>query len=314
MQSPNSRNGQFSPSGARNLYCPIRNSPHYSKSPISPKEAARKFYVYSPSLDGDCSDSDSRLILRTSNTSTSLSSSGLLIVDSKLDTPKWIKKVVRRYSNGDFENSSLVSGQSRDDYNIPIEIPLLVQNLTEQHLDVVPESKADQVTEMQLIVTQRSFDCEQFVQRRAQKLCSEAHLEFLHCEDYDIKIIHVCPVRGHIICQVEIKIGALKKMDPYGKPENFAANFLFTWSIETDAFDVIELKEPTKLLPAGEPLEALSYQVPKNNFTKVLVMDYYSTASKTSLRDFSNYFEICLGAANVPVRSHAAVVYSSDSD
>lgn len=118
MQSPNSRNGQFSPSGARNLYCPsVRNSPHHSKSPISPKESARKFYVYSPSLDSDCSDSDSRLILRTSNVSTSsdnrFNSNGLLIVDPKLDTPKWIKKVVRRYSNGDFENSSLVSGQSR---------------------------------------------------------------------------------------------------------------------------------------------------------------------------------------------------------
>lgn len=39
---------------------------------------------------------------------------GLLIVDpAKSETPKWIRKVVRRYSNGDFENSSLLSGQSR---------------------------------------------------------------------------------------------------------------------------------------------------------------------------------------------------------
>lgn len=123
MQSPNSRNGQFSPSGARNLYCPsIRSSPHYSKSPISPKESARKFNVYSPSLDSDCSDSDSRLILKTSVISTSSdnrcdSNSGLLIVDPKMDAPKWIRKVVRRYSNGDFENSSLVSGQSRGKTN-----------------------------------------------------------------------------------------------------------------------------------------------------------------------------------------------------
>lgn len=78
-----------------------------------------------------------------------------------------------------------------DDYNIPIEIPMMVQNLTEQHLDIVPDFRADQVTEMQLLVTQRSFDCEQFVQRKAQKLCSEAQLEFLYCEDYDIKIANV---------------------------------------------------------------------------------------------------------------------------
>lgn len=120
MQSPNSRNGQFSPGGARNLYCPsVRNSPHHSKSPISPKESARKLYVYSPSLDSDCSDSDSRLILRMpsnyQNTQVDRfpQQSGLLIVDPKNETPRWIKKVVRRYSNGDFENSSLLSGQSR---------------------------------------------------------------------------------------------------------------------------------------------------------------------------------------------------------
>lgn len=78
-----------------------------------------------------------------------------------------------------------------DDYNIPIEIPLLVQTLTEQHLDIVPEVKADQISETQLIITQRTCDCDQFVQSRAQKLCLDAQLEFLHCEDYDIKILHV---------------------------------------------------------------------------------------------------------------------------
>lgn len=114
MQSPNSRN---SSSSTRNLYCStLRNSPHYSKSPISPRESARKFYVYSPSLDSDCSDSDSRLIMKSSHFNSScdkLSSSGLLILDPKIETPKWIRKIVRRYSNGDFENGSLVSGQSR---------------------------------------------------------------------------------------------------------------------------------------------------------------------------------------------------------
>ncbi|KAJ8976440.1 hypothetical protein NQ317_016059 [Molorchus minor] len=321
MQSPNSRNGQFSPSGTRNLYCPsIRNSPHHSKSPISPKDSARKFYVYSPSLDSDCSDSDSRLILRAPCVSTSsdnrFNPNGLLIVDPKLETPKWIKKVVRRYSNGDFENSSLVSGQSRDDYNIPIEIPLLVQNLTDQHLDVVPDFKVDQVTEMQLIVSQRSFDCEQFVQRRAQKLCSDAQLEFLHCEDYDIKIIYVCPINGHIVCQAVIKMGALKKMNPYGKPENFTANFLFTWSIETDQFDVIEQTEPMELMPSDEVCDIPIYDIPKDNFREVLVMDYYYARPKTVLRDYDNYYEVCLGSANVALRPHIFVTegYSSDSD
>lgn len=100
IQSPNSRNGQFSP-----LYAP--NFMRCSKSPISPRES---------------SESDSRLILRhVHNLSTSHDGdhrlhhhSGLLIVDTKREeTPKWIKKVVRRYSSIDFENSSLLSGQSR---------------------------------------------------------------------------------------------------------------------------------------------------------------------------------------------------------
>lgn len=115
MQSPNSRNnGQFSP--GRNP--PLRNSPHHSKSPISPRDQARKFYVYSPSIDSDCSDSDSRLILRMNSAgverfNSTQSSNGLLITAPKAESQKWIKKVVRRYTNGDFENGSLVSGQSR---------------------------------------------------------------------------------------------------------------------------------------------------------------------------------------------------------
>lgn len=123
MQSPNSRNGQFSPGSGRNIYCPTnRNSPYHSRSPISPRDSARKINVYSPSLDSDCSDNDSKLILRqVSNYSTSLNNDrkipqhvGLLILDStRDDCSKWIKKVVRRYSSVDFETSSLVSGQSR---------------------------------------------------------------------------------------------------------------------------------------------------------------------------------------------------------
>lgn len=123
MQSPNSRCGQFSPSSVRGMYnSSIRNSPHHSKSPVSPRESARKFNVYSPSLDSECSDLESKLVLRQiinfpvphSIDNKVHSYSGLLLVDSKKnETPRWIKKVVRRYSSGDFENSSLVSGQSR---------------------------------------------------------------------------------------------------------------------------------------------------------------------------------------------------------
>ncbi|KAH1002996.1 hypothetical protein HUJ05_010948 [Dendroctonus ponderosae] len=103
MQSPSSRTGQFSPSVRR--------------SPISPRETARKVNVYSPSLGSDCSDGDGRLVLRPALTSghfsVDASQTGLLIVDPKVEASKWIKKVVRRFSNGDFENSSLLSGQSR---------------------------------------------------------------------------------------------------------------------------------------------------------------------------------------------------------
>lgn len=121
MQSPNSRCSQFSPGSIRSL----RNSPHHSKSPLSPRESARKFNVYSPSLDSDCSDFESKLVLRQINNfpvatyadNKIHSYSGLLLVDAKkTENPRWIQKVVRRYSSGDFENSSLVSGQSRGLY------------------------------------------------------------------------------------------------------------------------------------------------------------------------------------------------------
>lgn len=134
MQSPNnSRCSQFSPGSIRSL----RNSPHHSKSsPVSPRDSARKFNVYSPSMDSDCSDFESKLVLRqinnfpvaaataaynTENKVHSYYSGGLLLVDAKAannrtENPRWIQKVVRRYSSGDFENSSLVSGQSRGLY------------------------------------------------------------------------------------------------------------------------------------------------------------------------------------------------------
>ncbi|XP_030762754.1 uncharacterized protein LOC115887458 [Sitophilus oryzae] len=305
MQSPNSRCGQFSPSGARHIYCTsVRNSPHHSKSPISPKEAARKVNVYSPGLDSDCSDSDSRLVLKTPvnfttsnfNADSRFNQNGLLIVDPKTETPKWIKKVVRRYSNGDFENSSLLSGQSRDDYNNPIEIPLLVQSLTDQQFDIV----SDNVTDRQIIVTQRSMDCEQFVQKRAQILCAEANLVFMYCEDYDIKIIYVCPLNGIILCQAVIKIGALKSMVQNSIVENYWARFLFTWNITTDAFDVIDPKTKDKLFLAKEQLTTPTAKFPRFAGNKVWVLSYdTSHTTKSYLRDSNNIFEICMGSANL---------------
>lgn len=50
---------------------------------------------------------------------------------------------------------------------------------------------SDELIGAHLRVTQKTFDLEQFCQRRAEKLCSENRLKFTHCEDYDIKIQHV---------------------------------------------------------------------------------------------------------------------------
>ncbi|XP_018325707.1 DDB1- and CUL4-associated factor 15 [Agrilus planipennis] len=223
------------------------------------------------------------------------SHTGLLIIDSKTnaDKPRWIKKVVRRYSSVDFENSSLVSGQSRDDYNIPIEIPLLVQTLTEQHLDVVPEFKSDQITETQLIVTQRTFDCEQFVQGRAQKLCIDAQLEFSHCEDYDVRIVHICPLNGHIVCKALIKIGAIQTSESCGKPRLYLSNCLFSWNISSDSFDIIESVEHSKLQPSTKKINLPELVIPNIVHKKVHIMDHLNT-SKCSLRDYNNCFEICM--------------------
>ncbi|XP_065155780.1 uncharacterized protein [Atheta coriaria] len=305
MQSPNSRHGQFSPAG-RNIYCPgLRHSPHHSKSPISPREY-RKFNVYSPGLDSDFSDYDSKLVLRQINNLPESNSkvnqpAGLLIVDSKKDESyKWIKKVVRRFSNGDFENSSLLSGQSRDDYNIPIEIPILVQTLADQHLDIIPEFKADLVTETQLIVTQRSFDYEQFVQSRAQRLCNEHDLVFLHCEDYDMELLHICPLEGFIICKSVIKICAMKMLEQTtnSKLHTYVAQCLFSWNIQSNAFELIEPPEPSRLHLhiANVSVPKLDYDLPRFNARPVLIMNLNVNESKEHMRDYNNRYEIRLGS------------------
>ncbi|XP_017768224.1 PREDICTED: uncharacterized protein LOC108556562 [Nicrophorus vespilloides] len=304
-------------------------SPQSSRSPISPKESARKFNVYSSSIDSDCSDNDSKLVLRQINNvphSYSYDQKshpiGLLIVDSKKDDhAKWIKKVVRRYSSADFENSSLVSGQSRDDYNIPIEIPILVQTLTEQHLDVVSEFKCDQVTETQLIITQRSFDCEQFVQIRAQRLCIEHQLEFLHCEDYDIKLVHICPLDGHIICQAVIKIAALNLVSTNLKPQIFVTYCLFVWNIVTDSFELVEPSDVTNRLHTNtaHPPPVLKTRIPLLNCKSIQVLDINTSSSKLSLRDYSNHYEVVMDKNPIQCRyylpfTHFVGPYDSDSE
>lgn len=186
----------------------------------------------------------------------------------------------------------------------------MVQTLTDQQLDIVPEFKADQVSETQLIVTQRTLDCEQFVQRRAQKLCFENNLEFLHCEDYDIKLLHVnqfkkakktcilkysfqvCPLNGHIICQAVIKIGTLQLSEAQPKPKVYISNCMFTWNIDSDAFQIIEPPEEYKLQPSELLINVLQVKIPKINTKRAVVMNFNCHSSKSNLRDYNNYFEI----------------------
>ncbi|ENN75666.1 hypothetical protein YQE_07764, partial [Dendroctonus ponderosae] len=142
-----------------------------------------------------------------------------------------------------------------NDYNNPIEVPLLAQSLSGQQSDADAD-KPDHMVEVQLIVTQRSLDAEQFVQKQAQILCLKSGLQFMHCEDYDLKVVHVsraqrtraatqsvpvqvCPMNGEIIGQGVIKVGALRTADPHAFVENFWGHFLFVWSIATDAFDIV---------------------------------------------------------------------------
>lgn len=67
----------------------------------------------------------------------------------------------------------------------------MVHTANSNQIDAVPSRVSDEVIGPHLKVTQRTFDSEQFCQRRAEKLCAENRLKFTHCEDYDIKIQHV---------------------------------------------------------------------------------------------------------------------------
>lgn len=121
----------------------------------------------------------------------------------------------------------------------------------------------------------------------------------------------MCPINGCIVCEAIIKIGALNKLDPYSKPENFSTHFLFTWSIETDVFDI---EDTTKLLPSDEVQEIPEYSIPKNK--DVLILDVNRSTSKKVLRDYSNCYEVCLGHLDGISRPLIYLIdgYSSDSD
>lgn len=115
--------------------------------------------------------------------------------------------------------------------------------------------------------------------------------------------MQICPLNGNIKCHAAIKIGALSKSDPYGKPEHFSANFQFSWKIEGDEFDdIASSKEPTKLLPSNLVPDNVipAYDIPRCN--DVLVMELNYSVPKSVLRDYNNYYEICLDG------------YSSDDD
>lgn len=117
------------------------------------------------------------------------------------------------------------------------------------------------------------------------------------------------------MCQAVIKIGAVQKGKPTEKPESFTTSFSFAWCIETNGFDMLESKDSLKLQPSRNVID-VPLIVPHGN-SDVLVMDYNFTTSKTCLRDFNNYYEICLGYAPVGLRSsHNFIIqgYSSDSD
>lgn len=121
----------------------------------------------------------------------------------------------------------------------------------------------------------------------------------------------MCPINGCIVCQAIIKIGALNKLDPYSRPENYSAHFLFTWSIETDVFD---MEDSTKLLLSNEVQEIPEYDIPKNK--DVLIMDVNHSTSKQVLRDYNNHYEVCLGHLTGTLRPLIYLIdgYSSDSD
>lgn len=90
-------------------------------------------------------------------------------------------------------------------------------------------------------------------------------------------------------------MGTLKSIEPYGKPQNYTTHCIFVWNILTDSFEVIEPPEDFLLQPPSYNYQVPpNLEIPKTNCNGVLVMDYSYSKTKTSLRDYNNYLEICL--------------------
>lgn len=89
-----------------------------------------------------------------------------------------------------------------------------------------------------------------------------------------------------------IKIGALKLNQAHAKPNVHQVSCLFTWNIASDTFELIESSENCKL-PTSQA-EPFDIYIPPINCKTVLVMDFNSHSSKTSLRDYNNYYEVTM--------------------
>lgn len=104
-------------------------------------------------------------------------------------------------------------------------------------------------------------------------------------------VLQVCSVSGQIFGKAVIKIVAVRRVGSHCEPARYISHCLFTWSIVTDAFDVIDSKE-YKLVPLKDFEEIQNFEIPNLNSHKVYVLDANLSASKHILRDYNNYFEV----------------------
>ncbi|CAG9759730.1 unnamed protein product [Ceutorhynchus assimilis] len=294
MQSPSSRNSQFSPSGARHIYC-TSVRPYYPKSPVSPRDYTR-VNIYSQGLEENCSDFDSRLVLRNPIASSNLgldscnNQNRLILLDSGQDHPKWIKKTVRRYTNGDYENGSLLSGDSRDDYNNPLELPLYIEDFDQPPEDF--DGSAQHLNDRQVVHSQLTFDYEQFVDNLSRVLCERDQLFFRNSQDYNIKITKVCPIKEEIQCAVYIKIGACRTEEPFEMVQQYCADCTCIWNFITNEFKVPCCD--SRLIPAEEYKHPdITIDAPNYSRSGILILNYrLGHRSKLSITDSQHNFEI----------------------
>lgn len=103
----------------------------------------------------------------------------------------------------------------------------------------------------------------------------------------------MCPLGGLIVCQAVIKIGAFQLKEPPQKPELYLSECFFTWDIDTDAFEVIDPPDESKMLLI-HPFTNLDFEVKfeKVNCKEPVIMNFDCRLSKSCLRDYNNYYEI----------------------